>query len=62
MNKAWEDISREEFEDYEDVRKSGAANMLSPQARELTGLDYATFMCIIEHYEELMEKWPKVRG
>ena len=61
MDIAFEDITKEDFEDYENVRQSGLVNMFSPQARELAGLNRATHLAIIQNYEKLMAKWPDVR-
>ncbi len=53
-----EEITEDDFREYEIVRQSGAYNMLDPRARELSGLDRATYVGIIQHYTELNAKWP----
>lgn len=56
-----DDITKEDFEAYEDVRRSGVTNMMFPAARELAGIDRDTHTAIMEHYRELCAKWPDVR-
>lgn len=55
------EITKEHFEAYEDVRKRGRFNMYDPNARMLTGLERDVYFAIMKHYSELMEKWPDVR-
>ena len=50
-------VSKEEFQRYVDVQKSGEYNMFSPQARESTGLTKEKFLHIISHYEELSKEY-----
>ena len=50
-------VSKEEFQRYVDVQKSGEYNMFSPQAREATGLTKEKFLHIISHYEELSKEY-----
>lgn len=57
----WEDITEEDFQAYERVRRSGVTNMLMiPTVKRLSGLDRETIICIIEHYGELSKKYPGV--
>lgn len=52
------EISREEFESYEMIRKYGMINMLDVNAgTELTGLTETKYIYIIKHYRELYEKF-----
>lgn len=37
----------------ESVRASGRWNMISPQAREASGLSRADYLFVLEHYEAL---------
>ena len=46
-------ISKDEFLDYETVRRSGFYNMLDAQARELSGLSAEKYATIMEHYRKL---------
>lgn len=56
------DITREEFEAYEDVRKSGVTNMFRISVVEdLSGLEREQITYIMQHYSELNERYPKVR-
>ena len=50
-------VSKEEFQRYVDVQKSGEYNMFSPQARESTGLTKEKFLHIISHYGELSKEY-----
>ena len=50
-------ITREQFNSYEAVRQSGAYNMLSLEARELSGLDKDTYMEIVKNYSKLKEMY-----
>ena len=50
-------ITRDEFLDYETVRKSGIYNMFDPQARDLSGLSKDKYITIIRNYSELKEQY-----
>jgi len=54
-------ITKEDFEDYERVRRGGRRNMRSREAQLATGLDRTTYLAVLEHYSELLAKWPEVR-
>jgi len=41
------------YKAYESVRKSGAYNMFSPQARLLSGLTKEEYLFVMENYSEL---------
>ena len=45
-------ITKDEFLDYETVRRSGFYNMFDPQAREMTDLSKDQWITIIENYSE----------
>lgn len=57
------EITKEQFEDYEYVRKSGSTNMFDVKAVEfLSGnLDRLTILEIMKTYSELMKTYPEVR-
>lgn len=56
------EISKEEFEAYEDVRASGVTNMFMVKTVEdLSGLSRPKIMAIMKQYEDLMKKYPGVR-
>ncbi len=57
-----EDIALEDFEAYEEIRKSGILNMMSPQVQDLAGISKETHLAIVEYYTELCDKYPAVRG
>lgn len=59
--KVLDKITKEEFQAYESVRSSGVLNMWDSRVCQLAGIDKATHCGIIEHYYELMQKWPDVR-
>ena len=50
-------ITKEDFEDYLEVQKSGMYNMMSPDAITATGLDKETYMSILSDYSELKERF-----
>ena len=55
-------ITKEEFEAYENVRESGVTNMFMVSAvSELSGLDVTKIMEIMHSYSELDKKYPGVR-
>lgn len=60
----WEDISEEQFRDYENVRCSGMTNMLDVNmvCRLSDDLDKDLCLCIMKNYGNLMEKYPGVRN
>lgn len=50
-------ITKEDFLDFETVRKSGFLNMLDPKARSLTDLSEFKWVTIIRNYSELKSKY-----
>lgn len=50
-------VTKDDYDSYEGVRKYGSWNMLSPQARNATELDRDTYMTIIKHYEEIHKRF-----
>ena len=50
-------VTKEDFEAYEGVRRSGMVNMFDPMARELAGLDKKTFINIMKDYDYLKQKF-----
>ena len=50
-------VTKEDFEDYLEVQKSGMYNMMSPDAIMATGLDKETYMSILSDYSELKERF-----
>jgi len=55
-------ITRAEFQDYEDVRTSGATNMYDVRTvQRLSGLAEDKIMRIMKQYDELTKKYPGVR-
>jgi hypothetical protein len=52
-------ITKEQFMDYERVRKEGRFNMLDPNARMLSGLPQAEYSEIMWNYGEHADKWLK---
>lgn len=56
------EITREQFQAYEDVRKSGVTNMFDLRTvMLLSGLDRDTIIAIMRGYEGLDAKYPGVR-
>jgi hypothetical protein len=56
------EITKEEFQAFEDVRAGGGFNMFSLDARESTGLSKEKYTTIMKNYTELCKKWPDVRN
>ena len=52
-----DNVTEEMFDRYEQVRESGAFNMLSPDAIAMSGLDKDAYICIIENYDELRTRF-----
>lgn len=51
-------ITREEFLAYEEVRRSGLASIWDvATVSQLSGFDPTTVVTIMEHYDELVEKY-----
>ena len=59
--KALEDITREEFQAYEDVRESAILNMFDSRVCKLAGFNKATHVGIIHYYSALKKRFPGVR-
>ncbi|MEE8465006.1 MAG: hypothetical protein V3S68_00915 [Dehalococcoidia bacterium] len=57
-----DDLTKEDFEAYEEVRASGAVNMVSSAAKDLTGLDKDVLLAVAHNYSKLMKIFPDVRG
>ena len=57
-----ENITKEEFKAYEEVRVSGVTNMWNVKLVEkLSSLSEEKILSIMKNYTELMEKYPEVR-
>ena len=56
-NKQKVEVSSKDFETYKRVQMEGQYNMLTPQARELTGLDKKVYWAIIQNYNQLNEQY-----
>jgi len=57
-----EQITKEDFQAYEDVRSSGVTNMFAVNVVErLSGLSRNKILAIMKNYGELMKKYPDVR-
>ena len=52
-----ESVTKSEFEAYVRVQHEGLFNMLSHEAFISTGLDKATYRCIINNYTYLKSKY-----
>ena len=50
-------VTKEDFQDYESIRKEGLYNMMSPDAIMASGLDRNVYMEILSNYSELKEKF-----
>lgn len=56
-------VTKEQFADYESVRRSGVTNMFDlSTVEDLSGLDKATICEIMKRYDDLMARWPEVRS
>ena len=58
------EITKEDFEDYEQVRNSGSTNMFNIKAvvNLSNNLTKDKVIAIIEGYKKLMEEYPDVRN
>ena len=60
MNK--DDITKEDFEAYEEVRQSGVTNMfMASKVSELSGLSKTQILAIMQDYSYLNTKFTDVR-
>jgi hypothetical protein len=55
------EVTKEEFQRFEEVRVSGVVNMLDSRVTKLAGISRDAHVAIIGQYEELMVKFPDVR-
>jgi len=54
-------ISKQDFEAYENVRRSGKINMCDRiNGCILSGLDKETYTSVMTYYSELCDKYPEV--
>ena len=57
------EITEQQFQAYEEVRVSGVTNMFAVNVvSNLSGLERNEIFFIMQHYEELCKKYPKVRS
>ena len=57
------EITKEDFQEYEDVRQSGVTNMfMLSTVQYLTGLSKKQLIYIMQNYTELCKKYPDVRS
>ena len=54
-------VTKEQFEAYVRVQKSGAYNMFDPRSQAATGLTRAIYLAVMEQYGKLMEQYPDVK-
>ena len=57
MKESFVDITKEKFDEYVTVQKSGMFNMFAPRAREMTTLSKDEWVTIMREYEKLSEAW-----
>ena len=57
MKESFVDITKEKFDEYVTVQKSGMFNMFDPRAREMTTLSKNEWVTIMREYEKLSEAW-----
>ena len=51
------EISKDDFDAFEQIRTYGAWNMFDPRAIEASGLDKKVYLNVISEYSELKEKY-----
>lgn len=58
------EITKEDFEDYEEVRSSGKTNMFAVDTVVNLSQQLTKEKCfeIMKNYDKYMEQWPEVRG
>ena len=57
MKESFVDITKEKFDEYVTVQKSGMFNMFDPRASEMTTLSKDEWGTIMREYEKLSEAW-----
>ena len=55
------ELTKLDFQRYEEIRKRGRFNMFMPEAKLASGLDGATYSGVMKNYTELMKLYPEVR-
>ena len=55
-------VTAKEFKSYLEVQVSGVYNMFSQDAIDATGLDKETYMYLLKHYGQLVEKYKEDPG
>jgi len=50
-------VTKEDFEAYEDIKRTGVFNMMDREVRELIDVTKVQHIYIIENYEELKKKY-----
>ena len=57
-----EQITREQFDRYRAVQRSGRLNMLDSRVESRARISRDVHVSIIHHYTELAAKWPAKEG
>ena len=52
-----EELTEDDFQAYEETRKSGRFNMLMPDAQRTSGLDRDTYFSVLHHYSALKKQF-----
>ena len=57
-------VTKEEFEAYEKVRRSGKYNMMTQAdwAASAANLEYERYIEVLKNYDQCVKKWPEVRS
>ena len=55
------EVTKEQFQQFENIRVLGICNMISSEVHDMTGLSKEVHHAILSQYEELMVKYPGVR-
>ncbi|ANS03251.1 hypothetical protein [uncultured Mediterranean phage uvDeep-CGR2-KM18-C269] len=50
-------ITKNDFMNFEQVRRFSSYTMYDPRSRQLTGLSKERYVCIIENYSALLDKY-----
>tara|TARA_Y100001973_G_scaffold71547_1_gene104258 strand:- start:70 stop:264 length:195 start_codon:yes stop_codon:yes gene_type:complete len=57
MENKLENITKDEWIAFMEVRQDGQYNMYSPQARFIAGLDKDKWKTIMNNFDDLYDKW-----
>tara|TARA_R100000742_G_C4256606_1_gene74478 strand:- start:658 stop:894 length:237 start_codon:yes stop_codon:yes gene_type:complete len=51
------EVNKEDFLEYESIRRGGKYNMLDPMARKISGLSKDQWIAILKNYDDLYQAY-----